>query len=387
MNLLAGKTVGHRSIRLRWLGAIETASVSSVAARRRSRRRAAAMSLLAGLCSFVILQAPLAWYLDGKSPGRRDPEYARRVILCRARLAEHPHRPLVAVLGNSRTAMAVCPAVWETDLLQTNDQAPLLFNFGLVGAGPLLQQLTAQRLLNDGIQPAMVLWEYWPPFLHYDEQWNDWQRLNQDRLSPRDLPWLEAHCPPEAKDALRHRIWTQHLLPCWGSRHRLLLQLVPEWLPRSRRIDWTWSSIDPWGWHPPLDSQVLGSAGRLRLTEHCQAIYQPLLARYSPAEAAEICLQRGIRLLQAAGVKVVLLYLPESPRFRSWYPEPVQQYIEQQRQRLTQQLGVPWLDARSWMVEEDFVDGFHLSRQGAVGFTRRLARLLVAEYRAYWHAR
>jgi hypothetical protein len=274
--------------------------------------------------------------------------------------------------------MGICPSAWEASWHSRQTEGiPLLFNFGLVGAGPMLQELTARRLIQDGIQPQLVLWEYWPPFLHQDEHWNEHQRINKDRLSPRDLPWVHASYPPEKARQMRRNIWWQHLLPCWGTRERILLQLVPEWLPPERRIDWTWKHLDRWGWYPGMDAQVLGKAGREKMTQQCQEIYQPLLARYSCATETEAALYRGIQLLQSAGIRVVLIYLPESRRFQQWYPPHAEAQILRHRQQLQRELGVEWLDTRSWMDETDFVDGFHLSRQGAAAFTQSLGHFLT----------
>ena len=367
-------------IRLRWLGLVESRPYPKGKQSTFSRQRAWG-SLLFGAVLLGVFQLLLSWSLDGHAPGCRDPEYALRVRLCRQRQAEYPGRPLIAVLGNSRTAMGISPAAWEACCdPQGMNTAPMLFNFGLVGAGPMLQELVARRLIQDGIHPKVVLWEYWPPFLYQDEQWNEYQRVNLDRLSPRDLPWVDACYPPEKATPIRQAIWWQHLLPCWGTRERLLLQLVPEWLPPSRRIDWTWKHLDAWGWYPGLDAQMLGDAGREKMTQQCQGIYQPLLARYYCAAEAEKSLRRGVQLFQNAGCKVLLLYLPESERFRQWYPPEAEAQIRQHRRQLQRELGAEWLDTRSWMAETDFVDGFHLSRQGAVAFTQRLGHLLTERF-------
>ena len=365
---------------LRWLGTVRSTPEGErerfVFKRYRSQR-----SLLLAAVFFAVFQFLLAYVLDGLSPGRRDPEYALRLHMCRQRQAEYPHRPLIVVLGNSRSAMGICPSAWEASIpSQRTEGIPMLFNFGLVGAGPMLQELAARRLIQDGIRPALVLWEYWPPFLHHDERWNEHQRINKDRLSPRDLPWVTACYPPEEARLLHQNIWWQHLLPCWSSRERILLQLVPEWIPPERRIDWTWKYLDGWGWYPGLDAHVLGMAGREKMTQQCQEIYQPLLARYRSAKEAEAALYRGVQLLQKAGIIVVLIYLPESKRFQDWYSPHAEGMILRHRQQLQRDLDVEWLDTRSWMEETDFIDGFHLSRQGAAAFTQRLGQLLTCKF-------
>jgi hypothetical protein len=249
-----------------------------------------------------------------------------------------------------------------------------------MGAGPRLQELILRRLLQDGIQPSLVLWEYWPPFWHEDEHWHEYQRIEVSRLSPRDLPWVEVCYPSEQSAQLRRQIWQQHLLPFWGARQRLLMQLLPLWLPRQQRIDWTWKDIDDWGWYPGMDTQQFRESDRLGFTMHCQGIYQPLLARYCASAGAEAALRRSWELLHSAQIPMVLFYLPEASLFRQWYSPRTEALIQDQRRRLQQELGIPWLDAREWMPDEVFVDGFHLSRQGAATFTRRLGAEVVARF-------
>lgn len=375
------QAAGRRSsIRLQWRGTV----VATVEHGTRQRRWCASKSrqvLLTAAAAFAIVQAALAWRVDGPG-GWRDPEYTHRLQQCRARLAQWPHRPLVILLGNSRTAMGICPAAWEAEWQRPEAlaSAPLLFNFGVVGAGPRLQELIARRLLQDGLRPALLLWEYWPPFCHEDEQWDEYQRIEPDRLAPRDLSWVDACYPADKAAQLRWRIWQQHLLPAWGTRQRLLLHLAPDWLPRQQRIDWTWKHLDEWGWYPGLDASVLGEPGRHRLTEQCREIYEPLLARYRASAEAEAALRRGLELLRQAGVPTALLYLPEAPSFRRWYPPHIEARLRQQQQQWQRELNISWLDAREWMTEADFVDGFHLSRQAAAVFTPRLGRVVLARF-------
>src|SRR5439155_953665 len=66
-------------------------------------------------------------------PDIRDPEYGKRIERLKARVAEHPRRPVVVVLGSSRAAMGVRPQAWEE--LPHNESAPLLFNLARVGGG------------------------------------------------------------------------------------------------------------------------------------------------------------------------------------------------------------------------------------------------------------
>src|SRR5262245_4077574 len=62
-----------------------------------------------GLILFLLGQLALALFVEWGHPEIIDPEYGRRLQLLRERRAEAPGRPLVLVLGSSRTAMGFRP--------------------------------------------------------------------------------------------------------------------------------------------------------------------------------------------------------------------------------------------------------------------------------------
>src|SRR5262249_28469322 len=74
----------------------------------------------------------------------------------RARLAESPGRPLVLMVGSSRTLLGLRAA----DLSKPG--GPLVFNFGLTGGGPVREKLVLDRLLAGGVRPDLVLVQAFP---------------------------------------------------------------------------------------------------------------------------------------------------------------------------------------------------------------------------------
>jgi hypothetical protein len=79
-----------------------------------------------------------------------------------------------------------------------------------------------------------------------------------------------------------------------------------------------------------------------------------------------------VAVARAHGAVVGFTYLPESSEFRSWYPPAAERAAREHLATLSRELGVPVIDARTWMDDGVFVDGFHLSRIGASLFTRKL---------------
>ena len=108
------------------------------------RARRVALWLLA-LCAGS--QFTLAWLLECGAESLRDPEFYRRVSRLHARRSAYPGRPLAVALGSSRVAMGLRPDAADGDGASGQ---PLCFNFGMMGAGAVLQRLEFDRLLSDG---------------------------------------------------------------------------------------------------------------------------------------------------------------------------------------------------------------------------------------------
>jgi hypothetical protein len=71
-------------------------------------------------------------------------------------------------------------------------------------------------------------------------------------------------------------------------------------------------------------------------------------------------------------IPVLLVLMPESTAFRSWYKA---EGLAEARRRLTalsQTYGAHVLDTTELLADEDFVDGHHVLASGAQAFTSRL---------------
>jgi hypothetical protein len=328
----------------------------------------------------LILHATAIVALDELQPGVRDPEYARRVHQLRARLAEHPGRPLVVVIGSSRAAMGVSPAEWEASRPNhSTTPDPLIFNMSLLGGGPVMQLMTLRRLYADGLQPEMVLFEYWPPYLHWEGNWAEPNRIAADRLYPLDRPLVRDYFPNPAliERLMRSYRWN----PFFAARNRLMVQLAPKWLPPDKRLDWTWDNVDGWGWKPGFDYPPGLTEQRARQLATCRDTYQPLFQGFQFSPQADRAIREAVAEARAHGSRVGFVFLPESSEFRGWYPPRVEQLAQEHLARLSRELAVTVLNAREWMNDGLFVDGFHLSRIGAAGFTRQFGPAVAAVYR------
>jgi hypothetical protein len=361
-----------RRLRLRATDGGPAASRSPHARKRRDARAAVACFALAALA----LNAGAVVVLDELRPGVRDPEYARRVARYRARVAENPGRPVVLVIGSSRAAMGVCPAAWEE--VRRDGSAPVLFNMSLLGGGPVMELMVARRAFADGLRPAVVLFEYWPPYLYSEGNWTETKRVAVERLSPVDRPVVRDYFPDRARveAGMRRHRWN----PLWESRERLLVQVFPRWLRNDRRIDWAWDNVDAWGWKAGFDYPPGPTPERAKLLAACRDIYRPLFANYRISPSADRALREAVAVAREHGAAVGFVYLPESSEFRGWYPPRVEQLAREHLARLGRELAVPVIDARTWMDDGLLVDGFHLSRVGAAEFTRKLGPAVAATF-------
>src|SRR5262245_54551713 len=78
--------------------------------RSRSRKRSARAALLCGILFVVGSMAGMSGAIETVKPEWRDPEYGYRLRLLRQLARESPDRPLMLLLGTSRTQYALDPS-------------------------------------------------------------------------------------------------------------------------------------------------------------------------------------------------------------------------------------------------------------------------------------
>jgi hypothetical protein len=94
------------------------------------------------------------------------------------------------------------------------------------------------------------------------------------------------------------------------------------------------------------------------------------------------CLYRDmLRECRERGIRAALFVMPESPRFRSWYPPGVRDQINDYLGKLSREFAVPIFDASAWIDDEEaFMDGHHLLGVAAEPFSARFGRECVAPW-------
>jgi hypothetical protein len=318
------------------------------------------MAVLSMAAVFIATQMALAAALDLGPSWLRDPEYGAKESRLDAVLKSSEPMPIIA-LGSSRLVEGLRPSVWGAH--------PPIFNFGLIGAGPVQDRLVLDRLLRHGVQPARILVEYWPPYLLDFADQREEDRIDRPRLGRNDLPTMSLYVRDPRR--LSRDLGTAQFVPVCSHRFVLMNLMFPVWLPFEKRQDSRWRPLDDWGWLPGAEAQAdpLARANRLRASRQ---YYEPFLTSSDFERVGQRALNDLLDECAKHEITVNLLWLPESSEFRSWYSPTVEQLSQERFAELGFRPGVRVIDARSWIVDDRFADGFHLDPAGASEFTRRL---------------
>jgi hypothetical protein len=331
-------------------------------------RAKAAASLAWGLGFFACLMLGLEVTLE-VSPIVRDPEFGLRLQRIRTQKVGRSDRPLVVVLGSSRVSMGFKPDVLA-DSPMSDHRAPLVFNYSLVGSGPIMQLLCLDRLIKEGIRPDLVFVEFWPPFYRQDIRDGEEGRIDVNRLNHRDVRLLGRFWTKRSALVLS---WIQsQLVPVWSHRFILLSHYAPDWLPWTTRQDVKWMGLDDFGWLP-LPETVTRAQYETRAAQAREYFAHQLNADCLNAKS-DRALRELVTRCRRENIEVALLYMPEGSLFRGWYAPPFLEQVNGYLDCLHRELELPVVDARSWIADDDFIDGFHLLPRGARAFTRRFGR-------------
>jgi hypothetical protein len=329
--------------------------------------------LLWGLIFFAVAQGAMLIATQGHWPHLRDPEFGYKLSLLRARRAEEPNRPLLVLLGSSRTGQGLRPGVL-TDLRAPDGRIPFVFNFSQVGSGPLAELVTLHRLLDAGIRPDWLAIEILPALLGRTIDACGDAGGGVSRVSWNDLQLLCRYIPDP--NTLRHRWYKAQLWPWHTHRFSFMNHYASNCVPWRLRMD-HWKSLDPWGWSDiGLDSQPLVLVPHA--LELARVTYQQELQNFHVAPMQDRALRDLLALCRQEGIPAVLYLMPEGSIYRSWYAPPTLACLDEYLTRLSRECGVPIVNARMWMPDKYFGDSHHLYRRGASLFTQRFGAEVLA---------
>lgn len=327
-----------------------------------TRRCAARGAVLWGAVAAVLAHLGLAAVMEAL-PQLRDPDYGYRVVRAREQQRRHPDRPLVLVLGTSRTANGLDPSAAG---FPDEPGSPSLFNFGLSGANPVHLRTHLARLRADGVKPAALLVELFPVTLATDRTDDAECAPALAKLTAGDVRRLEL-AEPLAFSAR----WAVARLNAWHEQRLVLVShLVPGWLPWQQRLDQYWRSTDRFGFRPyPVNQAAELRGSRFAAT---RATYARTAGELRIGAASDRALRALVADCRAAGTPVAFFLAPESPAFKSWYTPESRAALALYLRTLSGELGCPVFESPGEFAEEDFADGHHLLPAAAARFTRHL---------------
>ena len=337
-----------------------------------SKRTRAA--LVWGLACFIALQAGLTYLMSRPLPELRDPEYGYKFKALRRCLNDPAERPLILLLGSSRTDVDLIPEIIAGADTGAERQ-PLIFNFSMTGCGPIQELLALKRLLAAGIRPDGVVIEVLPPLLHQSEGWGEVKWLRVARLSLEEVGLVKRY----TVDAFPLDDWLEAtLLPCFGHRFAIMSYVAPGWLSYEARLD-GWTSINQSGWIPFTRDPITPERCK-RALKAARGNYELSLSQFHVTANADHALRDLLRLCRRERIQAMLALLPEGPTFQSWYPPGARVEIDHYLAGLSAELSVPLADMRSWMPECAFIDSHHLLPEPAAAFSARFGREVLPSF-------
>jgi hypothetical protein len=313
---------------------------------------------------FIGTQLGLATALELGPTWLRDPEYGAKESRLDAILSR-TGSPIIA-FGSSRLVEGLRPSILGP--------VPPIYNFGLIGAGPVQERLALHRLMRHGVRPATVIVEYWPPYWLEFADHREEDRIDRQRLNRHDLPVMSGYV--RKPHELTRDLTTACLVPIHSHRFVLMNLALAVWLPFEKRQEFRWRPLDDWGWLPGKDADSEPEARKRRLQQSRQ-YYEPFLTAVRFDPVAVRAFDELLGDCQLAGIQVIVLWLPESSEFRAWYSPSVERMSQEMLAQVGRHSGVRCIDARAWIADKRLGDGFHLDPTGADQLTRRLAKELT----------
>ena len=329
------------------------------------RRGRSAMAWAAA--TWLGLQLALVAAVDQWLPELRDPEFGRKLALLREAQSEFADRPLVLLLGSSRSHFGVSPTAFEA-ATGPGERRPTLFNFGIMGGGPITQLVMFRQLLAEGVRPEGVLIEINPLMLHQTREFTEENWFAADRLEFRGLLAFRRFVEHPAR---MYWSWLAARMSSWHA-HRLLFmeRVAPSWVQGGATQDRR-TPPDRRGWLRHEPETITSAERRTRLAMQFKA-YAPSLEAFSISEAPDRALRELLGLCRQQRIHVALLAMPEASEMRTAFDPQSQRTLQSYLSDLSRAYGAPLYDARVWASDDEFVDGEHLLPAGAVRFSQRL---------------
>jgi hypothetical protein len=341
--------------------------IPAVMVRLRKIRRGAYVLLWWLPLWYVLGQLALfAWMDESWAYNRTRVEHAKWRQL-HERLAETPDRPLVLMLGSSRSDWAF--QAGQLSGQRGPDGRPLLaYNLAVPTTGPIHEALYLNDLLDEGIRPRLLLVEYVTTHLNQSQR----GAISEEHFTVPQ--WLSAHqvffMRPYFSNKRRMMFgWLEsRLAPWYGYRLAVHEHLQGRHSWRNP-YDQQERPMDEWGWRMLYDDPNTPKF-RARRWAGAARMYADSLKQFrlgpGPVQAMRDLLARCRR----EHIPVALVRMPVTQEFQQMFPAQGRADLDKLFAELS--AGVHVIDASDWLALEDFDDGHHLQRIGAEKYSRRM---------------
>jgi hypothetical protein len=344
----------------------------ALARSRRMKRSARILVLLWIPFWYIIGQLALFAWMDESWQLERTFSPPRKWAILHKRLAEMPDRPLVIMLGSSRTDQSF-QAGRLTGQLAPDGRPLLAFNMGLPAAGGMHQAMYLNDLLAEGIRPRLLLVEFVATHL------NRSRRGLQSEEHFTLVPWISAHELLFLQRYFTNRRqmiteWLEaRLAPWYGFRWSVHEHLRGRHShpPEETKFDQSWRPIDPWGWRLLRDLPHAPAFRALRWAGAYQ-MYFHSLQNFELGDKAAQALRDVFARCRRENIPVALVLMPVSKEFQELYSPEGRAQLDNFLAELRNRYNLDVIDATEWLDKEDFDDGHHPLLSGADKFTTRL---------------
>lgn len=327
-------------------------------------RRTSRAVLIWGLAAFVLVQTAVAAGGDLLAPEIYDPEYAARLARLQTQRALHPDRPLLVLLGSSRTGQLFRPEQLPP-LADERGRSVLPFNFSRNGGGPVYSRLAYERLCRQNLRPDWVVIELMPALLT-----SRYERFFYTSITAGELRDLARYISGRRAVAFYAKL---HVLPGYKNRTGLLRAIAPSWAMPGGPED-PEATIDVLGGEGKRIRPSMADADRRAEDARVSAGYAAILSNFRVDPGADRALRDLLRVCRENGTGAVIIRTPESTTFRAAYQPDALSALDEYARGLVREFGVKVVDARRWLPDEEFEDGHHPLLAGQQRFTDRLQR-------------
>jgi hypothetical protein len=337
--------------------------------------RASRADVLWSVAAFALLQLGLAVAIEGWLPQMRDPYFAYRAVRLVRRTTAARQRPLtVLMLGSSRVFYGLKAQELEARLSHELSRPVVVFNFGTLGGGPVVNGLHFHRLYSHGVRPDLLLVEVGPSMLSgRDPRPAEAENIRVDRLWLRELRRLKRYNFPAAE--MRREWWESWPVPTYSHRFAILSLLDPNLLPAGLRLDAA-PHVDDWGWQHPAVTTVSPEHRREWLEINLRE-QVPRLQSYRLGGPACLALHDLLAFARSNGIGTGVVWMPEPSELRACYSPQAVAQVRAFMARLGREFSAQVTEAREWIADEYFMDGLHLLAGGADLFTERYGREVI----------